>query len=80
MTAGKKVLRFSSTTNNDTVLRAELGVYPLKTNRDARKLKWQHQARNMPEKRLPVVANSAVWEKVTKGQAEIRWDNVDDNV
>ena len=38
MTAAKKVLGCSSTTSI-TVLRAELGMYPLKTNRDMRKLK-----------------------------------------
>ncbi|MEP5375891.1 MAG: hypothetical protein ABJQ14_08885, partial [Hyphomicrobiales bacterium] len=32
MTAAKKILRCSSTTSN-TVLRAELGMHPLKTNR-----------------------------------------------
>ena len=30
----------------------------------------------MPEKRLPAIANRAVWEKIPKGRAEIRWDNV----
>ena len=38
MTAAKKVLGCSSTTSN-TVLRAELEMYPLETNRDVRKLK-----------------------------------------
>ena len=38
MAATKRVLRCSSTTS-DTVLRAELGMHPLKTNRDVRKLK-----------------------------------------
>ena len=38
MTAAKKVLGCSGTTSN-TVLRVELGMYPLKTNRDARNLK-----------------------------------------
>ena len=37
MTAGKKILGCSSTTKN-TTLRAELGVYPLRINRDVRKL------------------------------------------
>ena len=43
-TAAKKVLLIgcSSTTRN-TVLREELGMYPLKTNRDMRKLKWQYK-------------------------------------
>ena len=49
MTAAKKVLGCSSTTSN-TVLGAELGMYPLKTNRDVRKLKWQYKARNMPKR------------------------------
>ena len=30
--------------------------------------------------RLPAIANSAVWEKVTKWRAGIRWDNVVDKV
>ena len=30
----------------------------------------------MPEKRLPAIADRAVWEKITKGRAGIRWDNV----
>ena len=40
-TAAKKVPGCSSTTSI-TVLRAELGMYPLKTNRDVRKLKCQY--------------------------------------
>ena len=40
MTAAKKMRGCSSTTSN-TVLRAELGMYPLETNRVARKLIWQ---------------------------------------
>ena len=66
MAPAKKVLGCSSTTSN-TVIRAELGMYPLETNRDARKLKWQYKVRNMPKKRLPAIADRAVWEKVTKG-------------
>ena len=64
------------------VLRAELGMYPLETNRDVRKLKWQHKVRSMPRKRLPaiLVADRAVWEKITKGRAEIRWDGVDEKL
>ena len=38
MTAAKNILGCSSTTSN-TVLRAKLGMYPLETNRDVRKLK-----------------------------------------
>ena len=75
MTAAKKVLKCSSTTSN-RVLRAELGTYPLKTNRNVRKLKWQHKVRNMPKKRLPAIADRAVWERVTKGRAGTRWDSV----
>ena len=75
--AAKKVLGFSSPTSN-TVLRAELGVHPLETIRDARKLKWRYKVWNMPKKMLPALANSAVREKVTKGRAATRSDNVAD--
>ena len=75
MTAAKKTLACSSTTRN-TVLRAELGMYPPKTNRDARKLKGQYKVKNMPEKRLPAMFDRAVLEKITKGRGGIRWDNV----
>ena len=75
MTAAKKILGCSSTTSN-TVLRAELGMYPLKTNRGGRKLKWQYKVNNVPEKRLPAIVDRAVWEKITKRRAGIRWDNV----
>ena len=40
MAPAKKILSCPSTTSN-TALRAELGMHPLKTNRDMRKLKWQ---------------------------------------
>ena len=30
----------------------------------------------MPEKRLPDIVDRAVWEKITRGRAGIRWDNV----
>ena len=78
MAAAKKVLGCSSTTS-DTVSRAEMGMRPLKTNRDVRKLKWQ-QVRNMPKKWLPAVADRAVRENVTKGRAGIRWDSVVEKV
>ena len=29
----------------------------------------------MPKKRLPVIADMAVWEKVAKGRAGLRWDS-----
>ena len=57
MTAAKNILGCSSTTSN-AVLRAELGMYPLETNRHMRKLKWQYIVRNMPGKRLP-----AIWDR-----------------
>ena len=44
-----RMLKYSSTTSS-TVLRAEMGMYPLQTNRGVRKLKWQHKARNMPKR------------------------------
>ena len=49
MTAAKKVRGCSSTTSNAT-LSAERGMYPLKTNRDARKLKRQYRARIMSKR------------------------------
>ena len=79
MTAAKEVIGCSSTTS-DTVLRAELGMYPRKTNRDVRKLNWQNNVRNMAKKRLPAIADKAVWKKVTKGRAGIRWDSVVEKV
>ena len=36
--------------------------------------------RSMPKKRLPAIASSAVWEKITKERAGIWWYNVVDNV
>ena len=47
---------------------------------DVRGLKWQYKVRNMPKKRLPAIADRAVWEKVTKGRAGIRWDSVVEKV
>ena len=51
MAAAKLVLGYYRTSN--TVLRAELGMYPLNTIRDVRKLKWKYKVRNTPKKRLP---------------------------
>ena len=34
----------------------------------------------MATKRLPAIANSAVWEKMTKTRPGIRWDNIVDRV
>ena len=65
-TAAKNMLGCSCTTSN-TVLRAELGMYPLERNKDARKLKWQYTVKNMPEKMLPAIVDEAVLEKITKG-------------
>ena len=58
-------------------------MHPLKTNtrRDVRKLTWQYKVRNMPKKRLPAIkADRAVWEKVTKERAGIRWNSVVERV
>ena len=55
-------------------------MHPPKTKRDARTLKWLYKVRNMPEKRLPAIADRAVWEKITNGRAGIRWDNVVEKV
>ena len=43
-------------------------------------MKWQYKVRNMPKKRLPAIADRAVWEKITKGRAGIRWDSVVEKV
>ena len=79
MTAAKKIPGCSSTTSN-TVLRAELGMYPLKTKRDARKFKWQYIVTDMPEKKLPAIVDNAVWEKKTKGRAGIKCKKVVENI
>ena len=55
-------------------------MHPLKTSRYVRKLKGQKIVRNMLKKGLPAIADRAVWEKVTKGRAETRWDSVVENV
>ena len=34
----------------------------------------------MPKKKLPAVADGAVWEKVTKWRAGIRWDIIVEKV
>ena len=61
-------------------MRAELGMYPLKTNRDVIKLKWQYKGNKTPKKRLPAIVDGAVWEKVTTGRAGIRWVSVVEKV
>ena len=35
-----------------------------------------YKVNNLPEKRLPAIVDFAVWEKITKGRAGIRWDKV----
>ena len=63
------------------VLNAELGMPPLKTNRDVRKLKWPYNVRNMPKKMLPaILADRAVWEKVTERGAGTTWNSVVEKV
>ena len=51
MAAAKKILGCSKTTRN-TALRAKLGMYPLKTNRDMRKLRWQYSVKKMQRKEV----------------------------
>ena len=63
--AAKKIVRCSSTTSN-TVLRVELGMYPLQKNRDLSQSKCQYIVRDMPKKWLPAIVDRAVWEKVTR--------------
>ena len=70
MTAAKKMMLGCSSTTSNTVLRAELGMHPRKTNRDMRKLKWQYKVRDMPENRLPAIVDRTVWEKSQKGDLE----------
>ena len=41
---------------------------------------WKYQVRNSPKKRLPAIADRAVWENVSKGQVGIRWDSVVEKV
>ena len=36
-------------------------MHLLQTNRDVRKLKWQYEVKNMPEKRLPALVDRVVW-------------------
>ena len=55
-------------------------MHPLETKRHVRKLKWQYKVKNIPEKRLPAVAGRARREKISKGRAGIRWDNVVENI
>ena len=76
MTAANTILRCSSTNSTTAVLRAELGMYPVKTNRDTRKLKLYYKVRNTPKKGLTAMVDGAVREKVTRGLAGIRWDSV----
>ena len=73
--AAKKIPGCSSTTSYK-VLSAKLGMYPIKTKRDVRKLKWQCKVKNASEKRLPAIVGRDVWKKITNGRAGIRWDNV----
>ena len=40
----------------------------------------EYKVKNMPNKRLPAIVDKAVWEKVTKGRAGIRWDSVVEKV
>ena len=42
-------------------MRAELGMYSLKTNRDMRKLRWQYSVKKMQRNRLPAIVDRAVW-------------------
>ena len=66
MTAAKNILGRSSTTSEA----AELGMYPIRTNRDVTKLKWQYQVNKMPEKRLPAIVDRTVWGKNQKGELD----------
>ena len=55
-------------------MRAELGMNPLKTNRDMSNLRWQYSVEKMQRKRLPAIVDRTAWKKATKEQAGNRWD------
>ena len=48
---------------SNKVLRAELGMYTFFTNRESRELKWYKTMWNMPDLKLPAIADRAVWQK-----------------
>ena len=52
MAAAKKVLRRCSSTTSITALRAELAMYPLRTNRRVRKLKMANIKEEHAEKEV----------------------------
>ena len=76
-TAANRIPRCQSTTTN-TVLKAELGTYPLKTKQRHEKVgKWQYKVTCQKRGCQPhLVGGRAVWEKVAKGRAgiRIRWE------
>ena len=55
-------------------------MHPHQTNMDVIKFEGKYEVRCTPKTNLPAIANSAEWEKVTKGRAGIGWDNVLDLV
>ena len=71
--SGKEDARMFENNEQNTTLRAELGMSALKTNRDTRKLRWKYSVKNMQSKRLPAIVDRAGWKKVTKGQP-VRWE------
>ncbi|CAB1117900.1 unnamed protein product [Ectocarpus sp. CCAP 1310/34] len=79
MAAAKKILGCSSTTSN-TVLRAELGMYSLKTKIDMQKLNWQYKVSRLSDDRLPAMVDKVAWGKATPGKKGIRWDKVVERV
>ena len=68
MTAAKKITKVgcSSTTSN-TVLRGQLGTYPIAMSRSVRRVKQQKIKEGARQKkRAPAIADSAVREKLAK--------------
>ena len=55
-------------------------IYPLESNRRREEVEMTIQSNEHANKRLPAVANRAVWENLTKGRGGIRWDNAVDKV
>lgn len=56
-----------SCSTGTAVFRAELGMHPLRRNREVKNMKMQYNVKSVPKRRLPAMADEAVGEKV-KGE------------
>lgn len=79
MAAAWVILGCWKTTTN-TTLRAELGMHPLETNRDASKRGWEYSVKKVQRTRLPAMVDCAMSKEVAKGQAGIWWNRQDEKV